>query len=61
MNLEPCAFATQWLVKGGKLHVILNQRSQDMLTANGWNTMQYATLLCIFCTSNRIRSRNINS
>lgn len=48
MNLEPCAFATQWLVKGGKLHVILNQRSQDMLTANGWNTMQYATLLCMF-------------
>ncbi|MCI8546909.1 MAG: thymidylate synthase [Clostridia bacterium] len=48
MNLEPCAFATQWLVKGGKLHVILNQRSQDMLTANGWNTMQYAALLCMF-------------
>mgnify|MGYP002508675587 CR=1 FL=1 len=24
MNLEPCAFATQWLVKGGKLHVILH-------------------------------------
>ena len=30
MNLEPCAFGTQWLVKGGKLHLILNQRSQDM-------------------------------
>ena len=44
MNLEPCAFGTQWLVKGGKLHLILNQRSQDMLAANGWNTMQYAAL-----------------
>lgn len=47
MNLEPCAFGTQWLVKEGKLHLILNQRSQDMLAANGWNTMQYAALLCM--------------
>ena len=47
MNLEPCAFGTQWLVKGGKLHLILNQRSQDMLAANGWNTMQYAALQCM--------------
>ena len=52
MNLEPCAYGTQWLVKEGKLHLILNQRSQDMLAANGWNTMQYAALLCMFaqCT-----------
>ena len=48
MNLEPCAFGTQWLVKNGKLHLILNQRSQDMLAANGWNTMQYAALLHMF-------------
>lgn len=47
MNLEPCAFGTQWLVKEEKLHLILNQRSQDMLAANGWNTMQYAALLCM--------------
>lgn len=47
MNLEPCAFGTQWLVKEGKLHLILNQRSQDMLAANGWNTMQYAALQCM--------------
>lgn len=47
MNLEPCAFGTQWLVKGAKLHLILNQRSQDMLAANGWNTMQYAALQCM--------------
>ena len=47
MNLEPCAYSTQWLVKDGKLHLILNQRSQDMLAANGWNTMQYAALLCM--------------
>lgn len=48
MNLEPCAYGTQWLVKNGKLHLILNQRSQDMLAANGWNIMQYAALLCMF-------------
>ena len=47
MNLEPCAYGTQWLVKGGMLHLILNQRSQDMLAANGWNVMQYAALLCM--------------
>ena len=48
MNLEPCAYGTQWIVKQGKLHLILNQRSQDMLAANGWNIMQYAALLCMF-------------
>lgn len=48
MELEPCAYGTQWLVKEGKLHLILNQRSQDMLVANGWNLMQYAALQCMF-------------
>src|SRR5574344_2224063 len=48
MNLEPCVYGTQWLVKENKLHLILNQRSQDMLTANGWNVMQYAALQCMF-------------
>lgn len=48
MNLEPCAYGTQWIVKEGKLHLILNQRSQDMLAANGWNTMQYSALLYMF-------------
>lgn len=48
MRLEPCAYGTQWLVKEGKLHLILNQRSQDMLAANGWNIMQYAALLHMF-------------
>ncbi len=48
MNLEPCVYGTQWLVKQGKLHLILNQRSQDMLAANGWNVMQYAALQSMF-------------
>ena len=48
MALEPCVYGTQWLVKNGKLHLILNQRSQDMLAANGWNVMQYAALQYMF-------------
>lgn len=48
MNLEPCLYGTQWLIKEGKLHLILNQRSQDMLAANGWNVMQYAALQSMF-------------
>ena len=56
MRLEPCAYSTQWLVKDGKLHLILNQRSQDMLAANGWNTMQYAALTYMFaqCTGLKV-------
>ena len=61
MNLEPCAYGTQWLVKGGKLHLILNQRSQDMLAANGWNTMQYAALLYMFAQVTGLKPRNINT
>lgn len=48
MNLEPCVYGTQWIVKQGKLHLILSQRSQDMLAANGWNVMQYAALQYMF-------------
>lgn len=44
MNLAPCAHGTQWLIKDGYLDLILTQRSQDMLTANGWNVMQYAAM-----------------
>ena len=45
MALYPCAYSMTFNVTGNKLNAILNQRSQDMLTANGWNVMQYATLL----------------
>ena len=48
MGLEPCLYGTQWIVKQGKLHLILNQRSQDMLAANGWNIMQYTALQYMF-------------
>ena len=35
-------------VSGGKLNALLNQRSQDMLTANNWNVCQYAVLVHMF-------------
>jgi thymidylate synthase len=51
MNLYPCAYSMTFNVtqKPGKerltLNGILNQRSQDVLTANNWNVCQYAVLL----------------
>ena len=45
MMLYPCAYSMTFNVSGRKLNAILNQRSQDMLTANGWNTCQYAVLV----------------
>jgi len=45
MGLQPCAYSMTFNVSGNTLNGILNQRSQDMLTANGWNVMQYAALL----------------
>ena len=48
MNLYPCAYSMTFNVTGNKLNAILNQRSQDMLTANNWNICQYAILLHMF-------------
>ena len=48
MNLYPCAYSMTFNVTGNKLNGILNQRSQDMLTANNWNICQYAVLLHMF-------------
>jgi len=45
MNLYPCAYSVTFNVTGNKLNAILNQRSQDMLTANNWNVVQYAVLV----------------
>lgn len=51
MNLYPCAYSMTFNVtkeKGGDrltLNGVLNQRSQDVLTANNWNVCQYAVLL----------------
>ena len=54
MNLYPCAYSMTFNVTQKKgadkltLNAILNQRSQDILTANNWNVCQYAILLMMF-------------
>lgn len=45
MHLYPCAYSMTFNVTGDTLNGILNQRSQDMLTANNWNVVQYSALL----------------
>ena len=45
MALYPCAYSMTFNVSGSTLNAILNQRSQDMLTANNWNVVQYAALV----------------
>ncbi len=48
MGLAPCAYGLTLNVTGNKLNAMLNQRSQDMLTANNWNVCQYAVLVHMF-------------
>ena len=48
MHLYPCAYSMTFNVSGNVLNAILNQRSQDMLTANNWNVVQYALLVHMF-------------
>ena len=48
MGLYPCAYSMTFNVTGDTLNGILNQRSNDMLTANNWNVVQYAVLLMMF-------------
>ena len=51
MNLYPCAYSMTFNVTQKKgeeklvLNAVLNQRSNDILTANSWNVCQYAVLV----------------
>ena len=45
MHLYPCAYSMTFNVTGDRLNAILNQSSQDTLTANNWNVVQYAVLV----------------
>ena len=56
MALAPCAYSMTFNVSGNKLNGILNQRSQDMLTANNWNTCQYAALLIMFAKASGLEA-----
>ena len=48
MALYPCAYSMTFNVSGNTLNAILNQRSQDMVTASNWNVVQYSLLLIMF-------------
>ncbi len=48
MHLYPCAYSMTFNVSGDTLNGILNQRSNDVLTANNWNVVQYAVLMHMF-------------
>ncbi|MBE6901222.1 MAG: thymidylate synthase [Ruminococcaceae bacterium] len=56
MALAPCAYSMTFNVSDNKLNGILNQRSQDMLTANNWNTCQYAALLIMFAKASGLEA-----
>ncbi len=51
MRLYPCAYSMTFNVTQDRgeekliLNAVLNQRSQDVLTANNWNVVQYAVLV----------------
>lgn len=57
-NLDPCCYSATYNVTKDPneeklvLNMILNQRSQDMLAANGWNVAQYAILLMMVAQVN---------
>ena len=55
MNLQPCCWNINFCVtKEGDdkvLNMTLNQRSNDFITANNWNTAQYAILLMMVAQS----------
>ena len=43
-------------VSGNVLNAILNQRSQDMLTANNWNVVQYSVLVHMIAQVSGLRA-----
>lgn len=44
MELYPCVWNNQWLVKQGRLHLIVNARSNDIGLGNPFNVFQYYVL-----------------
>ena len=56
MALYPCAYSMTFNVTGDTLNAVLNQRSQDMLTANNWNVCQYAVLVHMFAQASGLKA-----
>lgn len=48
MALAPCVHSCTFNVMDGKLNMIVNQRSADLIVAGGWNVAQYAILQHMF-------------
>lgn len=44
MALTPCVWSTQWKILGGKLHVLVSQRSADLALGVVFNMLQYKLL-----------------
>ncbi|WP_151035732.1 thymidylate synthase [Bacillus wiedmannii] len=44
MSLEPCVYETHWQLWGGKLHLTVNVRSNDLGLGNPYNLYQYSIL-----------------
>ncbi len=44
MALTPCVYETHWIVKQGRLHLVVNIRSNDMGLGNSFNIFQYHVL-----------------
>ena len=55
MHLYPCAYSMTFNVSGDTLNGILNQRSNDMLTANNWNVVQYSVLLMMLAQVSNLK------
>ncbi len=60
MGLYPCAYSVTFNVSKAAdgtrvLNAVLNQRSQDILTANNWNVCQYAVLVLLLAKLNGFR------
>ena len=55
MHLYPCAYSMTFNVSGDTLNGILNQRSNDMLTANNWNVVQYSILLIMMARASGLK------
>jgi thymidylate synthase len=51
MTLAPCAFMTQWSIRGPFLDLTLIQRSNDVIAAQSINVIQYAFLLYMIASA----------
>lgn len=54
MSLYPCAYSVTFNVTRGRLNMILNQRSSDVLVANNWNVCQYAILMHMMAITTKL-------